>query len=254
MELERRFIDLDSAEIRQSEEDDKLILSGYAAVFNRESADLGGFVEVLEPGCFKRALETNPDVKALFNHDYDTIFARTKNGSLSLNEDDTGLKFIATIDGQDDDGKRIYNKVRSGLVDQCSFAFAVGKDGQEWIESKDKPSLRKITDVDMLADVSVVVSPAYPQTTVQARSILEEAGFDFDALSSLITRAQRGLDISDSDKDTINASIQILQSYLPEESDGGEPDTHRDGDAVRLQNILIEMELLEIKHNRKERK
>ena len=251
MELERRFIDLDSAEIRQSEEDDKLILSGYAAVFNRESADLGGFIEVLEKGCFTRALETNPDVKALFNHDYDTIFARTKNGSLLLNEDDYGLKFKAIIDRQDDDGKRVHGKVKSGLVDQCSFAFAVGKDGQEWVESKDGPSLRKITNVDMLSDVSVVVSPAYPQTSVQARSILQEAGFDFDALSCLITRAQRGLELTDSDKDVINASIQVLQSYIPEE--GGEPDTrNKDGDAARLQNILIGLQLLEIKHDRKE--
>jgi len=250
METEIRHIPFEDFEIRE-EEDGRLTLSGYAAVFNRNSEDLGGFVEILRPGAFRNVLQDEPDVRALLNHDPSTVFARTKNGSLTLEENQTGLKFTASIDPSDDDGKRVYQKVQSGLMDQCSFAFSVDGEGQTWTEKKDKV-FREIHNVNYLGDVSVVTYPAYTQTSVQARSALEEAGFNFDSLASLITRAQRGLELTDSDNDTINASIMILRDLLPKESDEGETHSHIDGDAERLQNILTELELTEIKHQRRE--
>jgi len=251
MKLEYRQIPVGDVEIR-SEEDGKLTLSGYAAVFNRNSEDLGGFIEILRPGCFRKTLESNPDVRALFNHDASTIFARTKNGSLVLEENQTGLKFAASIDMEDEDGKRIYQKVKSGLIDQCSFAFSVSEEGQKWSEKNSGPALREILEVNYLGDVSVVAYPAYPQTSVQARSALEEAGFNYEALASLITRAQRGLPLTDSDRDLIDASIMVLQDLLPEDKrDGGDAGTRESGDAARLQNVLTELELLEIKNKRK---
>jgi len=255
MELEKRFLPIEELEIR-TEDEGGLKISGYAALYNRKSDNLGGFVEILRPGAFRKALESEPDVKALFNHDPSSIFARTKNGSLALTENQTGLKFEAMIGADDEDGKRIYNKVKNGLIDQCSFAFACGEDGQKWTESKDGPMLREIFEVDLLADVSVVTNPAYPQTTVQARSILQEAGFDFDNIASLITRAKRGLPLTDSDRDLINASIMVLQSYIPEERvDLGEQDTRKDGDADLLDLMLRELELVEVEHKLvKERK
>ncbi len=249
--MERRYFNAEEIELRQDADGETLKISGYAALFNRRSENLGGFVEILRPGCFRKVLEGNPDVKALFNHEPGTIFARTRNGTLTVSENQKGLKFEAIINPEDQDGARIHSKVKSGLIDQCSFAFAVPEDGQSWKEESKGLALREIHEVSHLEDVSVVVSPAYPQTSVQARSVLTEAGFDFDGITSLITRAQRGLPVTDSDRDLINSAIQVLQSYVPEESDGGDVDTHDDGDARRLQNILTEMELLEIKFNRR---
>lgn len=249
MDFEYRQVPFEDIEIRR-DDDGKLTLAGYAAMFNRNSEDLGGFSEILRPGCFRKVLGDNPDVKALLNHDPSSVFARTKNGSLTLEENQTGLKFTAQIDPEDEDGKRVYQKVNSGLMDQCSFAFSVDGEGQKWTDKNDT-ALREILEVNYLGDVSVVTYPAYPQTSVQARSALEEAGFDFESLASLITRAQRGLELTDSDKDTVNASIMILRDLMPEE-DEGETDTHSDGDAERLQNLLTELELTEIKHQRRE--
>jgi uncharacterized protein len=252
MKLETRSIPMSAVEIREGESG--LTLSGYAAVFDRESENLGGFVEVLKPGAFSEVLKTSPDVRALLNHDANTIFARTKNGSLSLEEDSTGLKFTALIDPSDEDGRRVYQKVKSGLIDQCSFAFSVDADGQKWTERDNDISLREIFNVNYLGDVSAVTYPAYPQTSVQARAILEEAGFDFDALTSLITRAQRELPITDSDRDLINASIMILQSYIPEtEEERGGEGTHKDGDTDRLENLMYLLEVEEIENNLKRR-
>ena len=243
MNLETRSIPVE-LEIR--EEGEGLTLSGYAAVFNRESENLGGFVEVLKPGCFKEVLTNDPDVRGLLNHDANTIFARTRNGSLTLEEDKTGLKFTATIDPSDDDGRKVYQKVKSGLIDQCSFAFSVDEKGQEWSERDDGLSLRQITNVNYLGDVSAVTYPAYPQTSVFARAVLFEAGFDYENVAEIMTRAKRGQDLSDDDRDAINASIQVLEGFIPKEEERGESDTHIDGDHHRLENLLRELDLMEL--------
>ena len=56
-----------SCELRLSPDSKKII--GYAAVYNRGSEDLGGFIEYVRPGAFDRSLKSNPDVRALIDHD-----------------------------------------------------------------------------------------------------------------------------------------------------------------------------------------
>ena len=237
MNLETRSIPV---ELELREDDGGLTLSGYAAVFNRESENLGGFVEVLKPGCFKEVLTNDPDVRGLLNHDANTIFARTRNGSLTLEEDKTGLKFTATIDPSDDDGRKVYQKVKSGLIDQCSFAFSVDDKGQEWSDRDDGLSLREITNVNYLGDVSAVTYPAYPQTSVIARAILCEAGFDYENIADIVKRSKAGSEMTDTDKDIINASIQVLSDCIPEERQ--EPEI--DGNVNKLETMLRELELI----------
>ena len=238
MELETRSIPITDVEVR--EEGEGLTLSGYAAVFNRESENLGGFVEVLKPGAFTDVLKSSPDVRALLNHDASTIFARTTNGSLTLEQDKTGLKFTASIDPSNDDGIRVYHKVKSGLIDQCSFAFSVDEKGQKWTERDDGLSLREISNINYLGDVSAVTYPAYKQTSVQARSILAEAGFDYESIADIVKRSKAGSEMTDADKDIINASIQVLSDCIPEERQ--EPEI--DGNVDKLETMLRELELI----------
>lgn len=47
-----------------------------------------------------------------------------------------------------------------------SFAFTVAKD--DWREREDGTILRRVLEVDRLHDVSLVTTPAYPQTDAQA--------------------------------------------------------------------------------------
>jgi HK97 family phage prohead protease len=65
-------------------------ISGYSAVFDRLSEDLGGFREKIKPGAFKNAL-AGSDVRALFNHDSNYILGRESAGTLQLHEDSKGL-------------------------------------------------------------------------------------------------------------------------------------------------------------------
>lgn len=164
-------------EFREAETDEATPqIVGYAAMFDQESEDLGGFRESLRPGAFGAALQQGRNIPALINHDPSTVFARTGNGSLSLEEDELGLRF--EIDLLDDvDARRAYSKVSNGLMDSCSFAFRVAEGGDEWHDDGEGTIRRVITDIAELGDVSIVTDPAYTQTMVAARSardILDE--------------------------------------------------------------------------------
>lgn len=143
------------------------MIAGHAAVFNQLSEDLGGFREQIAPGAFAGAIQRD-DVRALFNHDPNFIFARTANGTLRLSEDDHGLFFEA-------DPTRaqwvedLLSSIERGDVTQCSFAFRTIRD--EW-QMAGPNVVRTLLEV-RLYDVSPVTYPAYPQTDVGLRAALD---------------------------------------------------------------------------------
>jgi uncharacterized protein len=153
------------SELRAAE-GDEMALVGYAARFNSESKDLGGYKETIAPGAFSRALKEGGEVKCLFNHDSSQILGRTKNGTLTLSEDDKGLRFRCVLNKDDSAARDLHARVKSGLIDECSFAFTVPDGGDEWDATGTKRTLR---DVNLL-DVSAVTDPAYKETSVSARN------------------------------------------------------------------------------------
>lgn len=151
------------AEIRA--DDDGIKVSGYAAVFN-EIVEIGDmFREKIAPGAFKNAIGRD-DVVFLINHE-GLPLARTRSGTLKLEEDKKGLRMSAELDAQDPDVLRIVPKMKRGDLDKMSFAFFPVK--QEWDDSGDMP-LRTLTEVD-LHDVSIVTTPAYEGTDIGLRSL-----------------------------------------------------------------------------------
>jgi len=166
-EIERRTYTVQDVEARQSD-DGTMRLRGYAAVFNDESVPLP-FKETISPGAFRKTLSETPDVRLLINHD-GLPLARTKNGTLTLTEDDRGLFMDAEI-ANTNEGRDLYELVKRGDVDQMSFAFRVIR--QKWSEDR---STRTLTEVSLAdGDVSVVTYPAYPTTKVEAREALQHA-------------------------------------------------------------------------------
>lgn len=152
-----------AAEIRA--EDDGIRVTGYAAVFNQE-ADIGGyFREVIAPGAFTDAIGRD-DVVFLINHD-GLPLARTRSSTLTLSEDDKGLKIETFLRSDDPDVQRIIPKMKRGDLDKMSFAFM--PEVQEWDESGDVP-LRTIKKAS-LYDVSIVTTPAYDGTSIGLRSL-----------------------------------------------------------------------------------
>jgi HK97 family phage prohead protease len=164
-EIERR-IQLGDIELRGEGEERKIV--GYAAKFNSRSVDLGGFVEILDPGAFNRAIEEAQDVRALVDHNPTLILGRTKSGTLSLSIDETGL--LSTINPPETQaGRDIKESVGRGDVTGMSFSFRVMPDGDYWRKEDDR-LVRHVRDVE-LYDVSVVTYPAYPATEVSLRAI-----------------------------------------------------------------------------------
>ena len=157
------------AEMRVEEAEDKMILEGYAIVFEEETLigdEERGFREVISRDSLSKA--NMKDVPLKYNHmDSFLILARTKNKSLSLSVDEKGLKVHAellnTTTNQD-----VYKMVKAGLLDKMSFAFTVKK--QSWDRKAEIP-LRRIEEIDRLFDVSVVDLPAYEGTSIYSRSL-----------------------------------------------------------------------------------
>jgi len=154
------------AEIRA--DDDGIRVSGYAAVFNQETDIGGAFREVIAPGAFKDAIGRD-DVVFLINHE-GLPLARTRSGTLRLEEDEHGLRMETVLDPDDPDVKSVVSKMKRGDLDKMSFAF--WPTVQEWDDSGDIP-LRTIREV-VLYDVSIVTTPAYDGTEIALRS-LEQA-------------------------------------------------------------------------------
>lgn len=149
-----------------SETDEKMVLEGYAIVFDEETLigdEKNGFIESIDRSALN---ETNlKDVPMKYNHnDSFLILARTRNKSLSLSVDEKGLKVRAEL-LDTESNKDIYKMVKAGLLDKMSFAFTVS--GQKIDRSGEIPK-RTITGIDRLFDVSIVDLPAYEQTSIAA--------------------------------------------------------------------------------------
>jgi uncharacterized protein len=159
-------------------------ISGYAALFDTYSQDLGGFVERIAPGAFKRVLNRGDDVQAWFNHNPDNLLASRQSGSLRLEEDERGLRYEFDLDQSDPDHQRVLSKIRRGDLRGSSFGFRVDED--EWTATEQDYPLRTIKSVSALRDVGPVSQPAYPATgtigQLALRSLAATLGRDLDEL------------------------------------------------------------------------
>lgn len=139
-------------------------LGGYAAVFDSESVDLGGFTERIARGAFAGSL--SKDVVALVNHNPDKPLARTSAGTLKLAEDEHGLAIEAQL-ADTSHARDVVADIEAGNIKGMSFAFRTLKD--QWAKVGPGRWLRTLLDVELL-DVSPVTWPAYPSTEVALRA------------------------------------------------------------------------------------
>jgi len=148
----------------RSEQEGEMIIEGYFAVFNQQTELWRGAYEVIAPGAFDNTLGN--DIRALVNHETMFVLGRNKVGSLDLKVDSHGLWGRIKINPNDMDAVNLYERVKRGDVDQCSFGFNILKEDTEW---RDDGSVKwTIQEID-LHEVSVVTFPAYEATGVQAR-------------------------------------------------------------------------------------
>lgn len=165
MAIERRV----ATELRTAGEARSPRLAGYAAVFDRPSQDLGGFVEVIKPGAFARTLQSNSrDPLALVQHMPHLVLGRRSAGTLRLTEDQRGLAF--EIDPPDTTAARdLLVSVQRGDIRGASFAFNVPPGGDRW-EMRGSQVVREVREAD-LHEITITANPAYADTTVALRAL-----------------------------------------------------------------------------------
>lgn len=148
-------------EIREDSED--LYIEGYFAVFNSNYEMWDGATESVAPGAFAETL--GGDIRCLIDHDTMFVLGRNKAGTLELREDSHGLWGRVKVNPNDQDAVNLYERVKRGDVDQCSFGFEILEEDTEINGERVHWTIKKVK----LYEVSIVTFPAYTETSVSAR-------------------------------------------------------------------------------------
>lgn len=166
--------------------DDPYLLFEYNDTFEGKKVEVW---EKVDRDAFKEA--DTSDTVFQYNHG-GHVFARTKNGTLKLEANETGLEVRADLGGTQG-GRDMAEEIRGGYIDKMSIGFTVAEDVTVTEEDPEKILVtRTITRVKKLYDVSAVDFPANPNTDINARS-MEQARQDFvdKALSDLRIQKRR---------------------------------------------------------------
>lgn len=179
-EVERRYTRVEA----RAGSDGKTI-TGYAAVFNRESSNLGGFVEVVDPAAFNKSRGDGwTDVIARYNHDDNMLLGTTAAGTLRLSLDNTGLNYDVTPPNSRAD---VLELVQRGDVQKSSFAFRTFED--DWAATDQGFPKRTLLSVQ-LVDVAPVNVPAYPDSSAGLRSLARKFDAPFEDVRALAEREE----------------------------------------------------------------
>lgn len=153
------------------DETDGLTLTGYAAVFNRRTridSWEGTFDEVIVPGAFKRSINARTPV-LMFEHGQHPLIGSMPLGSFRrLREDSRGLYVEARLHDNWLIGP-VRDAIASGAITGMSFRFSVVR--EQW-DNKGKVPLRTLQELKV-SELGPVVFPAYRDTEVAVRSLLE---------------------------------------------------------------------------------
>ena len=184
-------------------EGDGMTFTGYASVFNSPSEDLGGFIEYVAPGAFKRSLQSRNEVKLLWNHDSGEPLASLRGGTMQLVEDEIGLKVTAQLPNTSR-GRDVAELLRTKVIDSMSFGFNVIKD--TWSRDGQTRTLESVR----LFETSIVSFPAYASTTATVRSA--PPSINPDELADALLKLESGEELDTKSADLINDVVSKLKA------------------------------------------
>lgn len=168
---------------------DHVEIEGYVNSIERKSRPLmsriGQFVERICKGAFKKAIERNDNIRLLLNHNWDRDLGGTKDGNLTLTEDNIGLHARATITDKD-----VVEKARNGSLVGWSFGF---KDREVENSVEKGIPTRDVKDLDLF-EVSILdrtKTPAYEGTLLSVRSDEEFQYFGEPFVSEIEIREEK---------------------------------------------------------------
>jgi HK97 family phage prohead protease len=229
------------ADFELRETPDGMLFEGYAAVFNSRSENLGGFTEFVAPGAFTRSLKTRNDVKLLWNHDTSMVLGSTRARTLTLTEDNKGLRVSAKLPNTSA-GRDAAELLKRGDVDAMSFGFTVLKDS--WNGEGNERTLNAVR----LHEVSIVAFPAYTATagTATVRSLealATRTEADPEALELALNKLEAGEDL---DNDARNLLSSVIDKLSPSHKFDPKPEDNVVGDLGLLALKKKKITLLEL--------
>jgi len=180
VEIERRYTSGDTGKAELRADQGQKRIGGYAAVFNRQSKNLGGFIEVVDPIAFNQSRGDGwPDVIARYNHDDNQLLGTTAAGTLRMSIDQYGLSYDVLPPGS---MSHVVELVERGDVRKSSFAFRTLDD--DWTMTEQGYPLRRLLGAQVV-DVAPVNTPAYADTSAGLRSLAEKFDAPLEEVRSL---------------------------------------------------------------------
>ena len=191
MEIKREYrnMAMQIREAQEGEEEQKMVVNGYASTFDEPYKLFGGEGWELWETVDRTAFDETDMTDVIMQYDHrGRVFARTRNNTLQVKPDEKGL-FIEADLGGTAIGRELFEEIDKGYTDRMSFGFTVTGESEDkeqndagiWIYT------RHITKVGKLYDVSAVSIPANDGTSIVADAVTRSIG---DLTDGVIKRIQ----------------------------------------------------------------
>lgn len=163
-----------SLELRVSEqgEEKNYVVDGYATTFDEPYELYRDGKYIVMEKVDRHAFDDTYMDDVIFQYDHSgMVYARTRNKTLRLEENDHGLKVTADL-GSTEASRGVWDAIDKGLIDRMSFSFTVTGDSYEEEEQENGDIIltRTIKKIGRLYDVSAVSFPANEGTSISART------------------------------------------------------------------------------------
>ena len=168
-------MEIRSAENEEVEQEDRKVVKGYASTFNEPYTlyedDDWRFDEVVD----SRAFDNTDMSDVIMQYDHEgRVFARMSNNTLTVVPDERGLLIEADLGGTEL-GRQLFEEIKGGYTNKMSFGFTVDGEERRDIKNADGKTVtvRTITSVRKLYDVSAVSLPANDATSISVRTLTD---------------------------------------------------------------------------------
>jgi len=170
--VETRFIVSEETRAKVVNEETRTI-RGYGIVFDKESVDLRShgrvFREVIRPEAVNGVDFSK--VLSMHNHRSERLLGNTASGTMRTGTDSTGVWYEVDLPDSPT-GEDVLVSVRRGDTPGSSFQFDIKADGEKW-SVRNGRAFREVIAFNGVYEMGPVSEPAYPDTTIAARSMEE---------------------------------------------------------------------------------
>lgn len=149
---------------------ESLIVRGTAIVYDEPTTIndvLGQYTEIIKRGALDGADLT--DTRLLYNHDLSKVPLARAPKTMQLIDGAAGLEMVAELPNTEE-ARSVYTAVKRGDLSGMSFGFKVPAGGDSY---DPETNTRTIHKIEKVYEVSICPFPAYPQTSVEARAVMQ---------------------------------------------------------------------------------